>query len=332
MHIMKKIAALILLCFVQPVFAANTQVCLHKALAGYEESEESNTKHFSIENCNRVEDNMSDWQQFIRAHSEIQGISLVNCQLTDVGAFGVSSIMPLSHIIDLSSNAIGDVGATAIAKHENIYQLVLDANPITDNGIKNIASSNRVMHLKINHTKITNMSCRFLGENNSLASIDMDNNHLTSSCTYELSKNKNIRELSLRGNPIGDEGLLSLTSMPKLMDLFLDSTGITDEGMKTLSTMSELRFVSVSDNNITDVGVDYLTRLPNLHGLYLDNTRITDTGASMISKNITKYNKNKSDDGRVLLTLKNIPTLTKKGVSILRANPRIYVSKDSGVF
>ena len=185
------------------------------------------------------------------------------------------------HTLDLSNNALGDIGAKyfALALHSNetLEHLVLWGNTIGDLGAKDFAkalSCNRKLKsLQLGHNRITSegASAIFvegLCNNNTLEGLFMEGNLLDDCVEGALSemlrRNHSLKRLNLRHNDLGclagkdiGEGLKNNVT---LQALYLENNKLGDQGALAIATALEQNEQNVvhschmNKNGLTKVG------------------------------------------------------------------------------
>lgn len=169
--------------------------------------------------------------------------------------------------LDLSNNAIGDTGATALSQLSTLKIVNLNQNNVTEVGaailgnsalISLFLSGNRIHYNDNNHTNFQKMISNFCN-------------------------NKTIEDLDLSFVSIPDRMVAQLINENNTIRLFRASTDFTDRALKYIGNNTALRELYIYKSTITKKGVDYLLLNNRLIFLFIEYSNIDDSAALALS-------------------------------------------------
>ncbi|XP_068748835.1 NLR family CARD domain-containing protein 3-like isoform X2 [Montipora capricornis] len=226
----------------------------------------------------------------MKTDSTVTSLQLGDCNIDDASFAALSELLRKENStlewLYLSDNAIGEVGADALAKglkeNSTLTSLNLFYNAIGDVGADALAKG--------------------LKENSTLTSLDLSNNAIgavgADALAKGLKENSTLTSLNLFYNAIGDVGADALAKGLKenstLTWLHLSNNAIgavgADALAKGLKENSTLTSLGLSGNAIGDVGADVLAKgmkeNSTLTCLKLSNNAIGDVGADALAKGL----------------------------------------------
>ncbi|XP_068748892.1 nucleotide-binding oligomerization domain-containing protein 2-like isoform X2 [Montipora capricornis] len=196
----------------------------------------------------------------MKTNSTVLSLTLFSCNIDDASAAALAELLrgknSTLELLGLSHNAIGDVGADALAKglkeNSTLTKLNLSCNAIGDVGADSLAKglkeNSTLERLELYNNAIGEVGAdslaKGLKENSTLISLDLSNNAIgdvgADALAKGLKENSTLEWLHLSGNAIGEVGADALA-----------------KGLKENSTLISL---DLSNNAIGDVGADALAK------------------------------------------------------------------------
>lgn len=134
-----------------------------------------------------------------------QTIKSINLSWNFIGPDGAKSLAQEGIklvALDLHMNQLGDAGADALIKANNIYHLDLSFNQIGTDGLRSIANNTRLEFLNLRSNQIGTEGAMQLAKHRYIKYLDVVGNHITDEGASALAANKTISTLIISYNPL----------------------------------------------------------------------------------------------------------------------------------
>ncbi|KAL0486956.1 hypothetical protein AKO1_001273 [Acrasis kona] len=219
--------------------------------------------------------------------------------LTDVAFNHIQHHPNMSlNVLDLTHNAIGDVGAKMIARYmQGLGELHLSSSLVTDVGVNDlICLSDTIKFLDIHFSPALTAEClRNLSKNKTLQRLVVSKNLLGNQAAIYASQNNTLESLEMNECGIDDHGAMHLFQNVNFRVLELAKNMITDKSVKHIPVkkISSLQCLELSENiGITFVSCRHLAKHPSLTVLNLQNTSLKNGNAKYLfcNRNFTSLN------------------------------------------
>jgi hypothetical protein len=238
-----------------------------------------------VENCLKM--NRNEHSKIIQKERRlaIQSLDLSRNRISDDGAKVLCKITSLCHVY-LSTNDIGETGATELFKHPHIKTLMLSYNNIVDRSILSMSNQqySNVTKLDLSFNMLSEQGIRMLCQCMSLKKLHLKFIGLKNEVVAFFLQLTNLQMLDLSCNNISDEGAIILAKHPSVQELHLGFNSISNSGASALFMNNRLTILSLNNNNISSEGLKILPFNKTLIHLDLSNNNIDDLGAVLVSK------------------------------------------------
>lgn len=205
----------------------------------------------------------------------LYNLSIAQNNLGDEAA-EILATHPAVQVLDISENALGAAGASALAK-SNIKCLNISNNNIGDLGLQAFAKNRSFLLLDASRNNISGVGVTALAEILTLKHLNLSSNPIGDHDFRAFSGHVRLKLLNVTACNIGNVGASGIAKIP-LVVLLCSHNVIGSIGTQDLANSKTLQVLDISHNKIEDNGVLELIKSPSIHTLHLEETSISPDG------------------------------------------------------
>lgn len=195
--------------------------------------------------------------ELFTAHSEIDALQLLNCNISDVGA---GKLVAISDLRSLNLSRTKVTGSCFSRwKKTNLRFLILSHCPVSPEGVIAICALHDLETLSIYNTPAGDESLSKIAMLPKLKSLAIGKTKISNVGLKHLAIAKQLTTLSVRHCNIDNHGIRELSKI-SLKHLDIDGTAVDDDAIEHLVAISSLTRLSLSKTKITPKGIDKLRK------------------------------------------------------------------------
>ena len=132
----------------------------------------------------------------------VPSITQLNLSCNAVGNIGAQALAEIHTItsVNLNENEVGEQGCKALAENKTLTSLIISHNGLNDACAVALAKSTTITTLDVGINEIDDAGAKALSENASIKSLDISSNQLNDADAMDLAKNNNFTFLNIANN------------------------------------------------------------------------------------------------------------------------------------